>query len=206
VSTGFHELDLSFRPGRSISGFRTGDLGLGHVVLLSPRVGPLMYFYRDVLGFGLSDYVKDPFEAFFLHVNARHHSLAIIQSEECQVHHVMLEFNSLDDVGQGYDLAQERPDRVAVTLGRHSNDHMTSFYAKSPSGHMVECGWGGLSIAPDSWCPVELTDGPSIWGHDRAWLSAEARVSTRQMQIAAAARGVRRPVHVSGDNYDVSER
>jgi len=204
VGTGYAEVDDAFRPGRAISGFRTGDLGLGHVVLLSPRADQLVAFYREVLGFGLSDYVTAPFEAFFLHVNARHHSLALIQAEQSRIHHVMLEFDSLDDVGQGYDLAQERDDRVAVTLGRHSNDHMTSFYAASPSGQMVECGWGGLSIDPEAWCPVELLDGPSLWGHDRAWLSAKERYAIRQRQIAAAARGVRHPVHVSGDNFDVA--
>jgi hypothetical protein len=116
----------------------------------------------------------------------------------------MLEFNSLDDVGQGYDLIQAHEDQIGVTLGRHSNDHMLSFYAKSPTGHMVECGWGGLSIDPQTWCPVELVDGPSLWGHDRKWLGDQERAKVRGMQVAAAARGVRQRVHVWGDNYDVS--
>src|SRR6201996_5224731 len=48
-----------FKPGRSISGFRTGPLGLGHVVLNVDTVQTierLMAFYRDVLGFRLTDY------------------------------------------------------------------------------------------------------------------------------------------------------
>lgn len=204
VCIGFHDAASEFTPGRSISGFRTGELGLGHVVLQSSNARALLDFYRNNLGFKLSDYVTAPFEAFFLHTNARHHSLAIIQAPERRIHHVMLEFNALDDVGQGYDLAQERDDCVGVTLGRHSNDHMTSFYAKSPSGQMVECGWGGLSIDPNTWTPVELLDGPSLWGHDRSWLPDIDRHLIRKRQIAAAARGVRHPVHVSGHNYDVS--
>ena len=50
---------------------------------------------------------------------------------------------------------------------------MTSFYARTPSGFMVEYGWGGRDIAPDAWQPVELRDGPSLWGHERAWLPPE---------------------------------
>ena len=54
----------------------------------------------------------------------------------------------LDDVGQAYDLALGEEGRIATTLGRHSNDFMTSFYANTPSGFFVEYGWGGRSIDP----------------------------------------------------------
>ena len=33
-----------------------------------------------------------------------------------------------------------------MTLGRHSNDYMTSFYIHSPSHFFVEYGWGGRAI------------------------------------------------------------
>ena len=69
-----------FRPGRSISGFRTGALGLGHAVLTVPRMADVLPFYRDLLGFRVSDYVTNPFHAYFMHVNPRHHSLALIET------------------------------------------------------------------------------------------------------------------------------
>ena len=46
--------DTPFKPGRNISGFRTGPLGLGHAVLTVENIDPMMAFYVDVLGFGLS--------------------------------------------------------------------------------------------------------------------------------------------------------
>ena len=46
----------------------------------------------------------------------------------------MVEYNSLDDVGQGYDLLQYEENKIAYTLGRHTNDYMTSFYSITPSG------------------------------------------------------------------------
>ena len=67
----------------------------------------------------------------------------------------MVELFSLDDVGQSYDIALSQQDRVSVTLGRHTNDLMTSFYAKTPSSFMVECGWGGREIDPPNWQPFE---------------------------------------------------
>jgi 2,3-dihydroxybiphenyl 1,2-dioxygenase len=193
--------DTPFKPGRSISGFRTGPLGLGHVVLTVENIGAVMPFYVEVLGFGLSDYIEKPFRAYFFHVNPRHHSLALIETGKNGMHHLMVELFSLDDVGQSYDVALREENRVSVTLGRHTNDFMTSFYAKTPSSFMVECGWGGREIDPANWQPVEMTDGPSLWGHERVWLPEQDREVAREMRMRAAAAGRRAPVQVMEGNY-----
>ncbi len=190
-----------FMPGRSISGFRTGPLGMGHAVLTAQRLDDVVPFYTDVLGFRLSDYILRPFVAYFFHLNPRHHSLAFIQSTNNGVHHLMVELCYLDDVGQAYDLALRRPELIGATLGRHTNDEMTSFYSISPSKFMVECGWGGRSIDPDNWTPQERADGPSLWGHDRSWLSPEKREEARDLRIGIAAAGSRVPVNVMDGNY-----
>ena len=190
-----------FKPGRNISGFRTGPLGLGHAVLTVQNIDPMMAFYVDLLGFGLSDYILKPFRAYFFHVNARHHSLAMIETGKSGMHHLMVELYSLDDVGQAYDIAQYQEDRVSVTLGRHTNDLMTSFYCKSPSSFMIECGWGGREIDPQNWQPVEMFDGPSLWGHERVWLPEKDREIARDMRMRAAREGKRAPVQVMEGNY-----
>src|ERR1700722_14581673 len=94
--------DEPFRPGRSISGFRTGALGMGHVVFHVKNIDDLLGFYKDQLGFGISDYITTPFRAYFLHANPRHHSVALIETGKQDLHHLMVELFSLDDVGQGY--------------------------------------------------------------------------------------------------------
>lgn len=188
--------DTPFEPGRPILGFRTGALGMGHVVLNVARIDQMMPYYRDVLGFRLSDYTLRPFKAYFFHTNTRHHSLALIESDHAGLHHLMVELDGLDDVGQGYDIAQQEPGRVAATLGRHSNDHMTSFYVRTPSRFMVEYGWGGRDIEPDTWRSAELQHGPSLWGHDRDWLSDELKAEARRMRLAAAAQGERAPLRI----------
>jgi 2,3-dihydroxybiphenyl 1,2-dioxygenase len=192
--------DAPFSPGRSISGFRTGPLGLGHAVLTVETIDAVMPFYVDLLGFGLSDYMQKPFRAYFFHVNARHHSLALIETGKNGMHHLMVEMFSLDDVGQSYDVALHE-ERVNVTLGRHTNDLMTSFYARTPSSFMVECGWGGREIDPSTWRPVEMQDGPSLWGHERVWLPPADREVAREMRMRAAASGLRAPVQVMDGNY-----
>jgi 2,3-dihydroxybiphenyl 1,2-dioxygenase len=193
--------DTPFRPGRSMSGFRTGPLGVGLAVLTVANIDAVMPFYVDVLGFGLSDYIEKPFRAYFFHINARHHSLALIETGNNGMHHLMVEMFSLDDVGQSYDIALSEPERVNVTLGRHTNDFMTSFYTRTPSSFMVECGWGGRDIEPKTGQPFEMTAGPSLWGHERVWLPPADREVARQMRMHAAASGLRAPVQVMDGNY-----
>src|SRR6516164_9568474 len=182
-----------FRPGRNVSGFRTGPLGMGHVV---------MHFYQDVLEFKLSDYWLRPFPAYFFHVNPRHHSIAFVESGINMIHHMMVELYSFDDVGQGYDLALCEPERVGVTLGRHSGDYVTSFYTWNPSGFLVEYGWGGQLVDDSTWKPFERKFGPSLWGHERRWMSAEKKEESRRLCIEAAEHGERRPVQVIEGNYN----
>ncbi|MCO6418949.1 VOC family protein [Siccirubricoccus sp. KC 17139] len=192
-----------FQPGRCLSGFRTGALGMGHAVLNVPDMAQALSFYRDLLGFRVSDYVTNPFHAYFLHVNPRHHSLALIERPGPGLHHIMMELFNLDDVGQGYDLAMLEEGRVATTLGRHTNDFMTSFYATTPGNFLVEYGWGGRAVDMASWQPVEMTSGPSLWGHERNWGNAEMRAEARRLKLEAAARGERQPVQVLPGNHSL---
>jgi 2,3-dihydroxybiphenyl 1,2-dioxygenase len=194
-----------FVPGRSISGFRTGILGLGHVVLgveSAADVHSMLPFYRDLLGFKLTDYYSRPFEARFLHVNQRHHSLAFVEMGKNTFHHLMMELFSLDDVGQGYDIAINE-DKVATTLGRHTSDYMTSFYSWTPSRFMIEYGWGCRLINPDSWKPHERNSGPSLWGHERAWTSDETAKRARELKQKNAENGLRAPVQVLDGNFEL---
>jgi len=195
--------ETPFMPSRALSGFRTGGLGLGHAVLNVAQVEPMLRFYMDVLGFGLSDYMLKPFKAYFLHLNSRHHSLALIETGTNGLHHIMVELLSLDDVGQAYDIALVEEERIGVTLGRHSNDFMTSFYARTPSNFMIEYGWGGRDINPATWQAHEFFHGASLWGHERYWLPPDKRKQALEMRLQAAADGCRAPVQVLDGNYKV---
>ncbi|MDO9710854.1 VOC family protein [Paracraurococcus lichenis] len=157
--------DEPFRPGRDIAGFRAGPLGMGHVLLMVPQLGPALEFYCGLLGFKVSDYMRGPVSAYFLHVNARHHTLALVEGPQRMLHHLMMELYAFDDVGRAYDMVSADPARVAATLGRHPNDLMTSFYMRTPSPILVEYGWGGREVDDATWQPEELTSLGSLWGH-----------------------------------------
>lgn len=158
-----------FLPGASVSGFLTDEQGLGHFVRCVPDSDKALAFYTQVLGFQLSDviYMKIgpdvTVPAYFLHCNERHHTLAIAAFPlPKRIHHFMLEVGSLDDIGFAFDRV-DADGLITATLGRHTNDHMVSFYAATPSGFEVEYGWGARSV-DRSWAVVRY-DSTSMWGH-----------------------------------------
>jgi 2,3-dihydroxybiphenyl 1,2-dioxygenase len=159
-----------FRSDKVPSGFRTGDQGMGHVLVNARDSAKTERFYREVLGFALSDYVDaevmgHPLHAVFLHVNPRHHSLAFAElSLPKRLHHVMLEANSVDDVGAAFDRCQDLGVPLQRGIGRHQNDRMLSFYGYTPSGFCFEIGWGGRAIDDRAW-EVRTYPGASEWGH-----------------------------------------
>lgn len=157
--------DTPFKPARDIAGFRTGAQGMGHTLVAVQDIEAARAFYCDLLGFKVSDYMRTPIPAYFLHVNGRHHSIAIVGAPGNGMHHLMVEFFSLDDVGQGYDMVRAEPERIAVKLGRHPNDLMLSYYVRTPGDILVECGWGGREVDDATWQPEEMTSVGSMWGH-----------------------------------------
>ncbi len=150
------------------SGFVTGTLGFGHIVLGTPAISAALEFYTDVLGFRVSDIWRPGgSEVVFLHCNPRHHSLALVPATEAQLYHFMFEARTLDDVGYALDRHHSNGIPISMDLGKHPNDEMVSFYSRSPSGFDVEIGCGGRLVDDAIWTVTEITK-PSLWGHRRA--------------------------------------
>lgn len=175
-----HEIVLGFKTDfeRFVSptgtSFVTGDLGMGHTVLPCPNFDTSWKFFRDVMGFGLGDFMNhrpsldaSNVRIFFLHCNnARHHSLAIAEMPTPSACiHLMLEVPDMDEVGRAMDRRAKEGAKLMATLGRHVNDHMTSFYLQSPSHFAIEYGYGGRLV---DWSRnvVHETTVASLWGHD----------------------------------------
>jgi 2,3-dihydroxybiphenyl 1,2-dioxygenase len=151
-----------------VSGFATGNMGLGHAFLMVPDVGPVEAFYTEVLGLRLTDLIQmgGGKSARFYHCNPRHHTLVLMDlMPATALGHVLLEMRSLDDVGCAYDRAQDAGCTIVNHLGRHSNDKMVSFYMQSPAGVDFEVGWGGLTLDPETWVATEFSGSGDLWGH-----------------------------------------
>ncbi|MEM9877718.1 MAG: VOC family protein [Pseudomonadota bacterium] len=153
-------------------GFKTGPSGLGHAVLAaSDRLGAATW-YMETLGFRLSDEILwDDAQATFMHCNARHHSLAILNCcmgmQPGDLNHIMVEMENLEDVGRAYDRVRAAGTPLALQIGQHINDKVVSFYLITPSGSAIEVGYGGIEIESSTWQP-QTFDTPKIWGHDPA--------------------------------------
>ena len=167
-----------------VSGFVTGlngEMGLGHVVLTAPKFEETYKFYKELLGFGDTDFGRfylagggpdDKGVSFaFMHAqNARHHSLALGELPESPngAVHIMLEVNTIDDVGRAFDRAKKHGAHISASMGKHVNDKMISFYVRSPSGFDIEYGYQGLQIDPATWVPttsIAVSDWGHVWSH-----------------------------------------
>ena len=174
--------EVSSEPFVSPTGARfvtsTGgqSLGLGHVVMFVEDLPATNEFYMNLLDFELTDaIIHGGMGATFAHTNPRHHSLAFGAAAgpvPSGINHFMLEVDSLDVVGVVLDRLTAVGIPLTVTLGKHSNDHMTSFYVRTPSGCDLEYGVAGR-LLDDSWVPRWFRS-PSIWGHKRVPLKEES--------------------------------
>jgi hypothetical protein len=122
-----------------------GQQGLGHIVVPTDDYKKGEAFCVKYLNGALSDHIFVPmpngtFEASFLHMNPRHHSIGYVQAPI--------------------------PKTKRIHLGQHTNDKMVSFYAQTPSGFFMEFGAGGIAVDEATWVPTQY-ESTSYWGHDR---------------------------------------
>lgn len=164
---------VPFNSPAGVSEYLTGEQGAGHVVLASEKMDEVRDFYTRLLGFRLSDTIgiaiapDFTLTLEFYHCNPRHHTLALAPiPAPKRLHHFMVEMATMDDVGFAMDRIEKYGVKQTMTLGKHSNDRMISFYAATPSGFEVEVGTAGIAIHDEVW-RVTHHEVTSMWGHKR---------------------------------------
>ncbi|MCH9827735.1 MAG: VOC family protein [Gammaproteobacteria bacterium] len=171
---GYTGAEAPFVSPIGVHGFKTGRYGVGHTVLPALPFDETLAFYREVLGFGTSDefdFKPAPdapvMRIYFLHAaSGRHHSVALAEMPNpAGCVHIMVELDSLTDVGLAYDRREKLGFKLMATLGEHENDKMTSFYMMTPGNFAVEYGWGGMIVDPATF-QTTRTERVSVWGHD----------------------------------------
>jgi extradiol dioxygenase len=184
----------SFRPGRGMSGFVAGNLGLGHLVVAVPEVtDEIRHFATTVLGFKIFAGFRtvgprgDILGLEFYRCNRRSHCFAYVPAGDLRgLTHIGVEVNTLDDVGIALDMIQERNIPIKMSLGRHTADSLVSFYIRSPSGFEFEYGTFGQEIDEDF--VVQKPQRGELWGHKfmlKGWGST-VKPAVRQTKDAAA--------------------
>ncbi|MBI5087832.1 MAG: VOC family protein [Actinobacteria bacterium] len=155
----------------AVSGFVTGDMGLGHVVLPVADADETASFYTSLLGFVHRDSMLvappgvDPYRMRFLACNPRHHSVALTGAQTpAGIRHLMVHMREVIDVGRAFDRAS-RAGVLKTSIGQHSNDLMLSFYATGPGGIDVEVATLGERHDNATWQARELA-AFKAWGYE----------------------------------------
>jgi 3,4-dihydroxy-9,10-secoandrosta-1,3,5(10)-triene-9,17-dione 4,5-dioxygenase len=147
----------------TVSAFVTGDLGMGHVIVTAEDADAAYDLYTGVLGFVERNTMAGG-RVVFLGCNPRHHTLGITAKRgPGKLLHLMVEVATLDDVGLALDRAHRLDVPMMHTLGKHTNDHMVSFYVYSPEDHAIEVGWNGLRVETE--VPTYEISAGAFWGH-----------------------------------------
>jgi 3,4-dihydroxy-9,10-secoandrosta-1,3,5(10)-triene-9,17-dione 4,5-dioxygenase len=174
----YHGRKLDYQPFNSPAGVNrfvtgntcTGDLGFGHAVVPAPAIEATISFYTDLVGLAVCDdlhLATPPSRVVFMHAdNPRQHSLALYdQPHPAGVVHVMVEVETLNEVGLALDRAKRGGHPIIASLGRHVNDNMCSFYVLAPGGIAFEYGYDGLLVDWSRYTPTVSTEG-DLWGHE----------------------------------------
>lgn len=133
---------------------------LSHVVLNSADRDSHYAFFRDVLGFRLSDATD---HLTFLRCATDHHSIALAKAKGSCIHHIAYELPDLDSLLFGAGRVRELGVDMEYGIGRHGpGNNVFSFFIE-PSGFASEYTTG----------MDQIEDEDSYVAHDQAWWDAQ---------------------------------
>ncbi len=111
---------------------------VGHVVFGTTDVAAGAAFYRDGLGFKVSDTVADGI-GVFLRCSTDHHNLLLMPAPVPCMNHYAVEMDDVDAIGlAGMRVVADRPDASIYGIGRHVLGSNQFWYLLDPAGGMFE--------------------------------------------------------------------
>lgn len=109
---------------------------VSHVVLNTPDLKITEAFYRDMLGFRLSDFYVDRMS--FLRCNQDHHSIGLFHNAHASPNHVAFEMPDMDSYMRGIGRLKQMGHVPSWGPGRHGPGNNPFAYFVSPSGFVIE--------------------------------------------------------------------
>jgi catechol 2,3-dioxygenase-like lactoylglutathione lyase family enzyme len=159
--------DTQRRANRALARGEAIPVGLSHVVLHSPDLERLETFYREALGFRLSDWIGK--FMVFLRCNPVHHRLAILPGPPA-LNHVAFDVSSVDELMRGLARMTEKGVKLSWGPGRHTAGNNTFTYYLTPNGNAVEYTSDLEEVDEATWEPQTYEATPAItdqWGTGR---------------------------------------
>ena len=110
---------------------------LGHVVIGSTNREVTERFFREGLGFKVSDSIRDV--ATFLRCSPDHHNILVQTAPVNFLHHTAWQVDDIDEIGRGaMQMLEGRPERHGWGLGRHFIGSNFFWYLQDPAGNFSE--------------------------------------------------------------------
>ncbi|WP_405728445.1 VOC family protein [Streptomyces sp. NBC_01537] len=110
---------------------------LGHAVLGTTDFEATTGFFRDGLGFKVSDLMGDV--GAFLRCSTDHHNVLVLAAPVAFLHHTSWQVDDVDEIGRGaMAMLEDHPERHVWGLGRHHAGSNFFWYLKDPAGNFSE--------------------------------------------------------------------
>ncbi len=126
---------------------------LGHVVVTTTNFDATSSFFRDLVGFKVSDSIGDV--GVFLRCSTDHHNLLVLDAPVTYLHHTAWQVDDVDEIGRGASaLLEGHPERHVWGLGRHHAGSNFFWYLRDPAGNYAEY-YSDLDFIPEdaAWVP-----------------------------------------------------
>jgi catechol 2,3-dioxygenase-like lactoylglutathione lyase family enzyme len=139
---------------------------LGHVVVGTTSLEATERFFRDGLGFKLSDRIAG--QGAFLRCSTDHHNVLVLRAPVTFLHHTSWQVDDIDEVGRGATaMLDGHPERHVWGLGRHHAGSSFFWYLKDPAGNFSEY-YSDMDCVVDDqlWTPETLEGAKGLfnWG------------------------------------------
>ena len=128
---------------------------IGHIVYFTPNPQRSVQFYRERLGFRLTDSFENNKGAFARAQGSHdHHNLFFIGTEHmpASMHHIEFHVTDFNEVMVGGKKLTERGWQTANGPGRHVLGSNYYWYFKTPCGGAFELG-ADIDVVDDNWVP-----------------------------------------------------
>jgi catechol 2,3-dioxygenase-like lactoylglutathione lyase family enzyme len=132
-------LELSSDVSKYDDGWRAKNVeprSICHVVNNTPDLNRITDFYKDVLGFRVSDWSGQ--QMVFLRSDAKHHNISFNAAPHASVNHVAYLVSGVDQIMRGVANLKQYGIEPAWGPGRHGPGNNIFCYFKDPFGYVAE--------------------------------------------------------------------
>ena len=137
-----------------------------HLAFRTAQTEAMLAFYRDRLGFVLSDRVQDDagvLRACFLRTNHEHHALALFAASQARLDHISSETRDMAALCRWADRVAAARVPMHWGVGRHGPGNDLFFMVKDPDENLIEIS-----------AELEQVDGDrptGVWPHEQRTLN-----------------------------------